>query len=254
MPPSISTRTSSLRSNRPSPRTARMAAKESTEPGLTTRESLVEQAYSVLRHRILDNVYAPGHQALERPLAEELGISRTPVREALIRLANEGLVEVIPRHGMRVLPVSPVDMVEIYYVLAALEAAAGELIAKRHPTAAQLAPLTDATQQMIKALKVSNLDAWAAADKRFHHGLLELAGNKTLTETATALNDRMHRARMFTLRLRPTPTKSAQEHMAMLDRMGAGDVRGAGEACRAHLDRVCVEFMAIFDRYRLSQM
>jgi DNA-binding GntR family transcriptional regulator len=231
-----------------------MAAKEPTASSLTTRESLVEQAYSVLRRRILDNVYAPGHQALERPLAEELGISRTPVREALIRLANEGLVEVIPRHGMRVLPVSPSDMVEIYCVLAALEAAAGELIARRHPTAAQLAPLTDATQQMIKALKVSNLDAWAAADKRFHHGLLELAGNNTLMETAMALNDRMHRARMFTLRLRPTPLKSAQEHMAMLDRIGAGDARGAGEACRAHLDRVCVEFMAIFDRYRLSQM
>src|SRR5437899_3000000 len=92
----------------------------------------------------------------------------------------------------------------------------------KEPTAAQLAPLTDATQQMIKALKVSNLDAWAAADKRFHHGLLELAGNNTLMETAMALNDRMHRARMFTLRLRPTPLKSAQEHMAMLDSMGAG--------------------------------
>ena len=78
------------------------------------------------------------------------------MREALIRLANEGLVEVIPRHGMRVLPVSPSDMVEIYCVLAALEAAAGELIARRHPTAAQLAPLTDATQQMIKALKVKD--------------------------------------------------------------------------------------------------
>jgi DNA-binding GntR family transcriptional regulator len=68
------------------------------------RGSLVDTAYEALRRRILDNTYPPGHQALEQALAAELGISRTPLREALIRLQKEGLVEVIPRHGMRVLP------------------------------------------------------------------------------------------------------------------------------------------------------
>ena len=76
--------------------------------------SLVDAAYQGIRRRILDNVWAPGFQAMEQEVALELGMSRTPVREALIRLAKEGLVEVVPRRGMRVLPVSPTDMREIY--------------------------------------------------------------------------------------------------------------------------------------------
>ena len=71
------------------------------------RGSRVDAAYQAIRARILDNVWPPGYRALEQELAHALGMSRTPVREALIRLAKEGLVEVVPRHGMRVLPVSP---------------------------------------------------------------------------------------------------------------------------------------------------
>jgi len=107
----------------------------------TPRSSLVDAAHNALRRRILDNAYPPGHQVLEQALAEELGISRTPLREALIRLQKEGLVEVIPRHGMRVLPVSPADMKEIYEILSALESMAAALAAKRRPSDAELAPL-----------------------------------------------------------------------------------------------------------------
>ena len=92
--------------------------------------SLSEQAYRQLRSRIVANVWPPGHQALEQAIALELGMSRTPVREALIRLQKEGLVEVVPRHGMRVLPVSANDMREIYEILTALESMAAELTAQ----------------------------------------------------------------------------------------------------------------------------
>jgi DNA-binding GntR family transcriptional regulator len=94
-------------------------------------QGAVERVYQALRARILDNLWPPGYQALEQALALELGVSRTPVREALIRLHNEGLVEVVPRHGVRVLPVSPVDMAEIYAILTSLESLAAELAAKR---------------------------------------------------------------------------------------------------------------------------
>jgi DNA-binding transcriptional MocR family regulator len=104
---------------------------------------MVDAAYKEMHRRILDNVWAPGHQALEQEIALQLGMSRTPVREALIRLANEGLVEVIPRRGMRVLPVSPTDMKEIYEILGALESAAAEMLAARKPSDAELEPLID---------------------------------------------------------------------------------------------------------------
>ncbi len=218
------------------------------------RPSRVEAAYAAIRQRILDNVYPPGHQALEADLASALAISRTPVREALIRLAHEGLVEVIPRHGMRVLPVSPSDMREIYVVLTALESAAADLLAQRKPADAELAPLVEATRDMTQALAADDLEAWAAADERFHRNLVELAGNRTLIDAVARLGDRSHRARMFTLRLRPKPVHSTREHMAMLERIRAGDARGAVEVNRAHRERASVELLAIFERYRLQQM
>ncbi len=218
------------------------------------RASLVDDAYRAIRRRILDNVYPPGQQTLESALAEDLGISRTPVREALIRLANEGLVEVVPRHGMRVLPVSPVDMREIYEVLTALESAAAETLARRRPSDDELKPLVEATRDMTKTLKADDLDAWAAADERFHQGLVELAGNRTLIDAVARLADRVHRARMFTLRLRPKPVNSTREHMAMLERIRAGDAVGAVEVNRAHRERATRELVAIFERYRLQHL
>ena len=127
-----------------------------------TTDSLVDLAYQKLRQRILDNEWPPGARALEQELALELGMSRTPVREALIRLSNEGLVEVVPRHGVRVLPVSAADMDEIYRVIGSLEATAAEIIAERKPKAGELKPLEDATRAMDAALKADDLQAWAA--------------------------------------------------------------------------------------------
>ena len=216
--------------------------------------SLVDDAYELIRRRILDNLWPPGHRALEQEVALALGMSRTPVREALMRLQNEGLVEVIPRHGMRVLPVSPNDMGEIYQILTALECMAAEMLARRKPTAQELEPLVAATRAMDKALKADDLDAWAAADERFHAQLLELAGNRQLQATVLNYWDRAHRARMFTLRLRPKPVNSTKEHMQMVERLRAGDAAGAAAVTRAHRERAAGELVAIFERFKLAQM
>ena len=216
--------------------------------------SLVDAAYQQIRQRILDNIWPPGHRALEQEVALALGMSRTPVREALMRLRNEGLVEVIPRHGMRVLPVSPTDMREIYEILTALECMAAELLARRKPTDAELKPLVDASKAMDKALKVDDLDAWAAADERFHAHFIELAGNRQLQATVLNYWDRAHRARLFTLRLRPKPINSTKEHMQMVERLRAGDAEGAAQVTRAHRARATAELIAIFEHYRLQHL
>lgn len=216
--------------------------------------SLVDAAYQQIRQRILDNVWPPGHRALEQEVALALGMSRTPVREALVRLRNEGLVEVIPRHGMRVLPVSPTDMREIYEILTALECLAAELLARRQPSDAELKPLVDASKAMDKALRADDLDAWAAADERFHAHFIELAGNRQLQATVLNYWDRAHRARLFTLRLRPKPVNSTKEHMQMVERLRAGDADGAVKVTRAHRARANRELIAIFEHYRLQHL
>ena len=187
-------------------------------------------------------------------MALALGMSRTPVHEALVRLQNEGLVQVVPRHGMRVLPVSPTDMAEIYQILTALECMAAELLARRRPSDLELEPLVAATEAMDRALRADDLDAWAAADERFHAGLLELAGNRQLQATVFNYWDRAHRARMFSLRLRPTPVNSTREHRELVERLRAGDAAGAAEVNRRHRERASRELLAIFEQYRLAQM
>ncbi len=225
-----------------------------SNPEIVPTTSLVDAAYQQIRKRILDNVWPPGHRALEQEVGLALGMSRTPVREALMRLSSEGLVEVIPRHGMRVLPVSPTDMREIYEILTALECMAAELLARRKPNAVELKPLVEATKAMDSALKVGDLDAWAAADESFHAQLLELAGNRQLQATVLNYWGRVHRARLFTLRLRPKPVNSTREHMDMLERLRAGDPEGAVRVTRTHRERANRELLAIVERYKLAQM
>jgi DNA-binding GntR family transcriptional regulator len=216
--------------------------------------SLVESAYQTMRQRILDNVWPPGHRALEQELALELGMSRTPVREALIRLQNEGLVEVIPRHGMNVLPVSADDMRDIYEMLTALESMAAELAVLRAPTKTELKPLLDDSREMQRALKADDLQAWAAADENFHRHLVALSGNRLLIDAVQNCWDRAHRARMVTLRMRPKPTHSTREHMEVVENIRAGNARAAFEAHRAHRERGGRELLAILEQYRLKNL
>jgi DNA-binding GntR family transcriptional regulator len=215
---------------------------------------LVEQAYQEIRARILDNLWSPGYQALEQEVALALGMSRTPVHEALMRLQQEGLVEVAPRRGMRVLPVSAQDMREIYEILTALECMASETLGRRMPSQQELLPLVRATQAMEAALGRDDLDAWAKADEMFHMELVKLAGNRMLLDTVMGYWDRAHRARMFTLRLRPKPVNSTQEHMQLVDMLAAGDGAGAAAVNRAHRERASRELLAIFERYQLQQL
>jgi len=227
---------------------------DALDPTQSQSGSLVEVAYRRLREQILDNTLPPGFRALEQELANRLGISRTPVREALIRLQKEGLVEVVPRHGMQVLPVSPTDMKDIYVVLTALESAAAEIVANRSPRDEELAPLVQASRDMAKALKTDDLDAWAEADERFHRGLIELSGNRLLIDAVLNLWDRAHRARMSTLRMRAKPVNSTKEHTLLLDRLRKGDARGAFEANRAHRERASRELLEILERHNLEQL
>lgn len=216
--------------------------------------SLVESAYQTMRRRVIDNVWPPGYRALEQELALALGMSRTPMREALVRLKNEGLVELIPRHGMRVLPVSADDMRDIYEMLTALEPMAAELAVRRRPSKAQLQPLLDASRDMERALKTDDLDTWAVADESFHSHLVALSGNRLIIDAVQNCSDRAHRARIVTLRMRPKPIHSTREHIDVVEKMRAGDGRAAFDAQRAHRERGARELLAILEHYRLKTL
>ncbi|NNL18451.1 MAG: GntR family transcriptional regulator [Boseongicola sp.] len=220
----------------------------------TQVKSRTDEAYSVLKDDIRSNRMAPGYLEPEPELAARLGMSRTPVHEALIRLQAEGLIELIPRRGARVLPISAEDMREIYEILNALEPEAAARLAARSPSAEEIAPLDVATDDMTKALEDGDLDAWAAADDRFHQTLLRLHGNQRLATFVDALLDQAHRARMVTLRLRESPIVSTAEHRVILEFLRRGDADGTREAFRRHRERTSAELIEILENYRLPQL
>lgn len=200
------------------------------------RPSLVEEAYAALKRAIRDNVFPPGYQGSEQEIAVRLGMSRTPVHEAIIRLQEDGLVRVLSKRGVLVCPLAPEDMREIYDVIIAIEAMAAELLASLAEAERQSVAdeLDEATSRMGRALCDGDLLAWAVADDTFHRTLVARCGNSRLHRIAQTVTDQAHRARMLTLRLRPTPEGSAADHQRIIAAIRKGDCDEAHRFAREH--------------------
>lgn len=196
--------------------------------------SQTQRAIALLREMIISNKLPPGSNHLEIELAAMLGMSRTPVREAAIVLEGQGLVEVIPRHGVRVLPVSPADMEEIYSILTELESLAAHNLAAARPGEETLGGLRRHIAAMEAALDADDRHAWARADDAFHRTLVALAGNKRLQSVVATYSDQAHRARLLTLFMRPAPRRSNDDHRRLVDAIAAGDAELARRIHREH--------------------
>jgi DNA-binding GntR family transcriptional regulator len=213
------------------------------------RDSLVDDAYHALKASILDGTLPAGYQAVEQRIAEQLNMSRTPVHEAVIRLQHEGLVRVLPRRGVQVVPISSADMVEVYQLLVALEGMAAVLLAQ-HPERSKhpVRMMEDATDQMEQALKAGDLRGWANADDQFHRLLVGECGNARLARIASNMADQAQRARMLTLPFRPVPNASVQDHRQLLSAIRAGDIAAARTAAESHRTRASSEILKAIER------
>ena len=196
-------------------------------------ESLAEKAYVAIRRLIVTLELGPGSVINERELVEQLGIGRTPVREALRRLAQEGLVEVYPRRGMFVTDVDVRNLALISEVRAALEPEAARLAAER-ATDAERAEL----QELLDALDAGASDdhALMALDERIHRAVYRCARNDLLE--ATLEQYYVLALRIWTIALdRQHELKDAvQEHRALLEAIHDGDGERAAATMRAHVE------------------
>ncbi len=212
------------------------------------------KAYDAIKAMILDGRLKPSASYLEAELAEWIGVSRTPVREAGLRLERDGLVTVRPRRGVQILPVSAEDMTEIYQLLTALEPLAAELAAERGLSTRQAKAMDNATSRMEQALAKDNLVAWAKADDEFHALLVEASGNKRLIEATARYRAQVHRARMATLSLRPRPQQSTVDHRALLDCLLKGDMSGARDVHFAHRQEAGQMLTELLARHHLDNL
>jgi DNA-binding GntR family transcriptional regulator len=218
--------------------------------------SLVDDAYAAMRAAIRDASFAPGYQASEQEIALRLGMSRTPVHEAAIRLQEDGLVRVLPRKGILILALAPDDVGEIYDVIIAIEGRAAELVAAL-PDAERLAAaqVLDAyTDAMADAHKQGDLPAWGEADGAFHAALIEHARNGRMSRIIQAVNDQSHRVRMLTLNLRRGLEASIIEHRKIVGVIRAGKPNEALEAARQHRIRARNELLPILRSYGLKHL
>ena len=212
------------------------------------------RAYRELKGLILDNRLSAGALMLEHEAAELLGMSRTPVREAMLRLQLEGMVAIRPRHGMRVLPVSADDMRQIYEVLTSLESTAAYLVAERGLSKEQLSQLSDAVAAMDSALDADDLIKWSEADERFHFLLVQFSENQRLIQMVGQLWDQAHRVRLLTLRLRPKPIKSNRDHEALVMAIRKRDADAAHQIHRDHRSKAGKMLTMLLKTLGLTQL
>lgn len=174
----------------------------------------------------------PGERLDEQQLADEFGVSRTPVREALQQLASAGLVELRPRRGAFVAVPSPERLYQMFEVMAELEAMCARLASRRiAPEGA--AELRAAHTQC--AVHQDDPDAYYAANEAFHQVVYRLSGNGFLAEEAMALQKRLKPFRRLQLRVRGRVSTSFAEHEAIVAAIIAGEGEAAAIAIRAHV-------------------
>lgn len=229
------------------PRRVRASRPVPSLQGLTEMPAR-DRAYHDLRYRILTGRLAPGTTLLETELAALLSLSRTPVREAVIKLEEEGLVEVRPRHGVTVKALSLQDFGHILNVFSALEVRAVELAAARGLTEPEAQALTRMLDQMEAATAAGDITRWSDIDDEFHAAIVALCGNQRLQDAISAFWGQQYRARLMILPLRPLPEDSDREHRLILAALRDGDRGLARERHNAHRDRADAQQMELLRR------
>lgn len=213
-----------------------------TAQKLDIRAPVAPQLHSILREKIVRNELLPDVRLSETEIAKTYNVSRQPAREAFIRLANEGLVEILPQRGTIVRRIDYAAVLNARFVREAIEADIVALLAAR-PSPALIAGLRAeiATQRDIPATEPLR---FMAADEAFHCLLASGAGKAGVWSLTEGLKSQMDRVRFLSFAQFPM-AKLITQHEALIDRIEAGDISGADNAIRSHLREVLQDLPAI---------
>jgi DNA-binding GntR family transcriptional regulator len=204
--------------------------------GMTAQPPSSRQAvYSELRRRIVTLLYPPGAPLSENELAADLGVSRTPVREGLILLAQEGLVQVFPKIGSFVSRVDPRRVADAQLVREAVELAALDAV-PAEPDPDRVAALRENVAR--QRADHARTEDFVRLDEEFHRGLLALSGHAEVWTTVQAAKAHLDRARLLGPQEGGSVPAFVDQHAQVLDALLAGDRPRARETLRAHLRTV----------------
>ncbi|MGI3171041.1 GntR family transcriptional regulator [Pseudooceanicola sp. C21-150M6] len=198
------------------------------------RVSLRGQAYDTLKKRILSLELKPGEAVTVAGLADDMGLGRTPVIQAVDRLMLDGLVEVMPRKGVVVSPVSLEDLVQIIEVRMLNECRAARWASERI-TEKQVKALEDNLKTMRKAAAARDIDQLIALDSAFHALISQAAGNDILSELLGNLHDRSLRFWTLSLQVPDQNDRVVEQHTDIVEALAKHDADAAEEAVRLHI-------------------
>ena len=187
-----------------------------------------------IENGIVTGSFAPGERLDEVQLASRFGVSRTPIREALMQLGAIGLVEIRPRRGAIVVDPGPNRIYEMFEVMAELEGMAGSLAARRH-TEEDRTSLLSAHARCEQSVTSGDADAYYYDNEIFHHAIYEASHSGFLLDQCAALHRRLRPYRRLQLRVRNRMKLSFSEHTGIVEAILAGEAEAARRLLRSHI-------------------
>lgn len=201
---------------------------------LNDYKPLREVIFNTLREAIIVGELKPGERLMEVQLAEKMGVSRTPVREAIRKLELEGLVDMIPRKGAHVAELSVKDIVNVLEVRASLDGLATRLSAERI-TADELKDLKHVLTQFIAYVEKENLQGSIKKDVEFHDIIYRSSRNEKLIQIANNLREQVYRFRVIYLKDYSSPKELIKEHTDIYDAIVGRNIEQAASMAQMHI-------------------
>jgi DNA-binding GntR family transcriptional regulator len=197
-------------------------------------ENIVQGLRDEIENGIVTNQFAPGERLDEMQLAKHFGVSRTPVREALMQLSAIGLVEIRPRRGAVVVEPGPHRIYEMFEVMAELEGMAGSLAARRHTDADRNALLAAHAKCELSS-NADDADTYYYDNETFHQAIYAASHSSFLIEQCLALHRRLRPYRRLQLRVRNRMNTSFSEHATIVQSILSGEAEAARTHLREHI-------------------
>lgn len=207
-------------------------------PSFAARRNLRDEIIQTLRAAVISGELRPGVVYSAPSLAAQFGVSATPVREAMLDLAKEGLIDVVRNKGFRVTELSGKDLDDLSQLRALIEVPTVRRIAGTRADPAVIERLRELAAGIEDAARRRDLIAHVTLDMEFHLGLLALAGNPHLVETVRSLRARSRIYGLRSLAERDELVPSSREHAGLLDLIAAGDAAGAERLMDRHIRHV----------------
>lgn len=210
------------------------------------RRTLHDELLERLRQMIIDGELVPGAKVPEKDLCERFGVSRTPLREALKVLANEGLVTLTPNRGAMIANLTLEDLEEAFPVMGALEALSGEM-ACANITDAEIAEISKLHERMLAHYEARELKSYFRTNQQIHERILAAAGNRTLSALYRGLEGRVRQARYLANMSDERWAQAVAEHAQMMVALEARDGSGLAAIMKQHLEN---KFQTVKDALR----